>query len=102
MSQRLRRHGINIKLQKVRNIDALTWHLLEPPRTLLICNHMQLCGLITRFSKIDNNGDMGVADLDIDFNNEEEPVVDQSVVETSSAINWIQKHLNNRPQKERL
>ena len=93
MSQRLCRHGSVIKSQKVRNIDALTHHLLEPPRTLFGCNHMQLCGLINRLSKIDKDGDMGYADLDINFNKEDEPVIEQSVVETASAINWIRKRL---------
>ena len=48
ISQRLKRHGVDVKSQKVRNLDALTRHLLLPPRTLLGCNNMQMCGLISR------------------------------------------------------
>ena len=102
MTTRLKRHGLDVKSQRVRNIDALTRHLLQPPRTLLGCNNMQLCGLITRIVDMNGAGDMGAVDLDINFNEDEEPIVDKSTVETGGAIKWMESRLNLRQQKDRL
>ena len=89
ISQRLKRHGVDIKSQRVRNLDALTHHLLLPPRTLLGCNNLQMCGLISRLVGMgDEYGDF--ARPPIDFTEDEEPVVDQTQVETSGAIRFME------------
>ena len=102
MSQRLKRHEVDIKSQRVRNLDALTRHLLQPPRTLLGCNNMQMCGLISRLVSMKGTGDMEPVDLEINFNEDEEPIVDKSQIETAGAIRWMESRLNLRQQKDRL
>ena len=102
LTTRLKRHGVDVKSQRVRNIDALTRHLMQPPRTLLGCNNMQLRGLITRIMNMNGAGDTGAVDIDIDFNKEEEPIVDKSAVETTGAIKWMESRPNVRQQKDRL
>ena len=100
-AQRLKRHGVDIKSQRVRNLDALTRHLLLPPRVLLGCNNLQMCGLIGRLK------DMVCCEADfvkppINFDDDEQPILDQSQVEASGAVKYMEKCLNMRQREDRL
>ena len=88
LTTRLRRHGVDVKSQRVRNIDALTRHLMQPPRTLLGCNNMQLCGLITRIVNMNGAGDTGAVDVDINFNEESLLLINRRLRELAPSSGW--------------
>ena len=101
IAQRLKRHGVDVKSQRVRNLDALTRHLLMPPRTLLGCNNLQMCGLIGRLQGMSCCQEEFVR-APINFDEDEQPILDQSQVETSGAVRYMEKCLNMRQREDRL
>ena len=47
----MKARGVDVKSQKVRYLQALGKHLLQPPRLLMGCKNMQLCSQLHRWSK---------------------------------------------------
>ena len=92
--QKLKRHNITVRTQKVNNMDALTRHLLQQPRMLLGSNNLELCARIIKLRpsvKDDNYAD-------IDFNRDDDQERAKEMLEGSSGVtNYLKKSLGMKP-----
>lgn len=94
--QRLQRHDVEVKTQRINQVDALTRHLLTKPRFLLGVNNMDLCARIVRLRPTVRNEEY----TEVDFEKDDDAEAAKEMINATMGItNYLCKTLNVKPNE---
>ena len=93
---KLKRHNITVRTQKVNNMDGLTRHLMTQPRMLLGANNLEMCARIVKLQptvKDDNY-------TEVDFAKDDDSERAKEIMEGTTVVtNYLKKTLGMKTLK---
>lgn len=94
--QRLSRHRVDIKCQKVRYINNLARHLQTAPRQLLGCNNLNLCPILHANKPEPDEAEEAYCDV----NFQQDDSQDKTDKPENDGISWIKQRIDSHQRRQ--